>query len=171
MNIITKFDANPEKRKHFKEQGYSDQEIKIILRLEHNAELMNDALISRKTKFDEDDLDVFFEFVYEVETDTDITDERIKTYAEYFAGAALPFLDQNLKETELISCDEIEMVKNGKDWVSLIETFEKMEIVFGNKGIKIKTMGLLMQYATHSLYPWAMCLGFWHHWFIKNLNK
>ncbi len=161
---------NTNKREYLISQGSTEYEADLILKLENYASILD-------KRFDDESEEIpfkeLFAFIIEVQKDETITDKRIKSYSEYLHGAALPFYDKTIVEEDLETVEEFNYVispvtgRQVKDWVTLVDNYEKGGIIINEFNDKLKTSGNLTKYFEDSEYRWALSIGVWHHFQIR----
>jgi len=148
---------------------YGEKDADIVIVLEEYAKQLNE-------KLDDESFKINFEEMFDFIDSLSDSIESIYKYAEYLRGAALPFYDEQLKEEDLITENNyIEEALHGSvDWLSVEK---KLKIWYSHPEnkiyddefclIKYSLSPKLQKYFDQSKYPWAMAIGYWHHWHIK----
>jgi hypothetical protein len=161
------------RREEFLKEGYTNEEVDIIEKLEEYASQIdciiqfNKQLTTVITTLD------FVEFITYIEEIQKLNiNEKIKSYSEYLHGAAIPLYSKTVKETDYKVEPELTLIEESKDWVSLIKTVEEKEIDLPEliQRIQMNVCNDLINYFEVSNWKWALMMGYHHYWAIMN-NK
>lgn len=153
------------KKKYLERDGYTEDEIFDIFKLEGYAEKLSLMFDKKKEEYDID-FNSFFSYLDEVQDKN--CNDKIKSYSEYLRGAALPFYE-SVTQDDMEKTDEFDLVLQSMDWVTLLKKLGDINYDEFNKKIKIN--GALITYFEKSKYKWALGYGVWHHFQIKNYRE
>jgi hypothetical protein len=167
-------------RDKYEKAGFSKKEIDVLGELDFSENSYRNELEKcfSEQKFD---FESFFEKVKQIENDSEIN-EKIKRYAEYLYGVAIPFYDENIEKSDIDELKNLDPDLDNilldlenpsiKSWVILEERNIKADSYHSRMDdiIVLKANVKIKKYITDSRYKWSVIAGIYHHFLIRNLR-